>query len=264
MNEARRVSALLPLMVASAAALGTVLAVPGPLAADWIVTRDGARIETKGKWRVEGAKVVFDLPNGTMGVLRKTEIDLDASAAASASAKPAPAASQPEKAPGQLRDPRAPREGKKPVLVLTDKDVSKGPPPDAPDPAQVTANPNPAATPDGTVVVVESWRQEMTQNGGIEVSGLLKNSGADVAGNITVEVEAVDDNGKIHTAAGFLDKNSLVRNARTSFRALFPDLTQLSKPPVFTVKADAATIGLKDEAKKPPADGKPAEGQQPE
>ncbi len=79
------------------------------------------------------------------------------------------------------------------------------------------------------MVVVESWRQEMTQNGGIEVSGQLKNSGADVAGNITVEVEAVDENGKAYTAAGFLDKTSLVRNARTAFRALFPDLSQLEQ-----------------------------------
>lgn len=263
MDEVRKVS-LLPCLVAAAAALGTVLAVPGPLAADWIVTRDGARIETKGKWRVEGAKVVFDLPNGTMGVLRKTEIDLDASAAASAAAKPAPAGVQPEKAPGQLRDPRAPRDGKKPVLVLTDKDVGKGPAPDTPDPAQVGASPTPAASPGSSVVVVESWRQEMTQNGGIEVSGQLRNSGADVAGNITVEVEAIDENGKAHTAAGFLDKTSLVRDARTTFRALFPDLSQLSKPPVFTVKADAATIGLKEEAKKPAADSAKPAGQKPE
>lgn len=255
-------SALSLFCLAAAAALGALLAGPAPAAADWLVTRDGARIETKGKWRVEGAKVVFDLPNGTMGVLRKTEVDLDASAAASAAKSPAPATPAGERAPGQLRDPRAPREGKKPVLVVTDKDIrKKGPAIDEPDPAQVsTQSASSTAGNNGSPVVVESWRQALGDNGEIEIFGVLKNVGADVAGNITVEVQAVGDDGKVRTAAGFLEKSSLVRDKQTSFRAIFPDLSQLSKPPTFTVTADGASVGVtaadqkaagQGEAKKP-------------
>ena len=30
-----------------------------PAAADWLVTRDGGRVETKGPWKVKGKLVVF-------------------------------------------------------------------------------------------------------------------------------------------------------------------------------------------------------------
>ena len=55
-----------------------------PAAADWLVMKDGGRIETKGPWSVEGRRVLFTQPNGTLSVLRAEEVDLDQSAAVTA------------------------------------------------------------------------------------------------------------------------------------------------------------------------------------
>ncbi len=91
-----------------------LLALCSPARADWLVTRDGKAIETKGAWAVSGKVVKFTSTGGVLSSLRVDEVDLDASRAETArrNAPPAPA---PPKAP-----PTAP---KKPVLVLTDADV---------------------------------------------------------------------------------------------------------------------------------------------
>lgn len=239
-----------PLLAAFAAALLAAPFAASPLFADWIVTRDGSRIETKGKWRVEGAKVVFDLPNGTLGVMRKTEVDLDASAAASAEA----ATPDPET---PVKAPPAPK--KKPVLTLTDRDIPRArPEPTADQPAaagEAAADPN-APPPPGEVEVA-SWRQATGEDGSVEIGGLVKNVGSDVAANIALQVEVVDENGKVHTAAGFLDKTSLVRGKDTAFRAIFPDVRQVTRPPVFKVTADGASIGI-DKSKPVKSDAPPA------
>ena len=76
------------------------------------MTRDGARIETKGAWKVEGRRVLFTLPNGTLSMIRTDEVDLDQSALVTTQAKEAPAAPVP-----------AAQEKKEPVLRLTEKDI---------------------------------------------------------------------------------------------------------------------------------------------
>ncbi len=48
-------------------------------AADWLVASDGSRIETTGPFKVEGKLVIFTLPNGTLGSLPLSEVDLEAS-----------------------------------------------------------------------------------------------------------------------------------------------------------------------------------------
>ena len=100
------------------AALALALLVPTLATADWLVTEDGARVETEGPWRVEGRRVIFELPNGTLSALRLDEVDLDASAEATARAK-AP--------PPTPADVAASRPLPEPVLVLTDKDIPKPP-----------------------------------------------------------------------------------------------------------------------------------------
>lgn len=211
-----------------------------PLAAEWLVTRDGGRVETLGKWKVEGSKVVFTLPNGTLGVLRKSEVDLDASAAASAgdSGENKKAAEPPARKPAA-----------KPVLVLTDKDIAKASSPAASsqDPAAGAA---PAADPKADrddemqSLRVTAWNQKPGAQGGLELTGLIQNFGNDIAVNITVEVVAQDAEGKSHKALGFVERTSLVRDRGTVFRAVFPDLNQMVGEPEIKVRSDGASVGM--------------------
>jgi len=62
--------------LAAAAVAGALLY---PAAADWLVTRDGNRIETAGPWRVEGRLVVFKKPDGSLVSLRLSDVDLEGS-----------------------------------------------------------------------------------------------------------------------------------------------------------------------------------------
>lgn len=71
--SASRLSGLLALACCAAAFIAL------PAAADWLVMSDGSRLETRGPWSVEGRRVLFTLPNGTLSALRASEVDLDAS-----------------------------------------------------------------------------------------------------------------------------------------------------------------------------------------
>lgn len=107
MGTARRTSTRLVLAVA-------LLGLPAAaISADWLVTREGARVETRGTWEVRGKMVVFTRPNGTLSSMRLSEVDLDASQAATAAAR------RPTDVPS---DEEAPQ----PVLVLTNDDVRRG------------------------------------------------------------------------------------------------------------------------------------------
>ena len=101
--------ALLILPVAAAAFFAT------PAQADWLVTKEGARIETRGPWELRGRIIVFTLPNGTLSSIRESEIDLEASHDATEAAnRPAEPAPEPEAEP------------KPSVLSITDADVGRG------------------------------------------------------------------------------------------------------------------------------------------
>src|SRR5688572_4712455 len=70
-----------------------------PGAADWLVTREGGRVETKGTWTVKGKLVVFHTADGKLSSMRLADVDLDASRRATeeAVAAQAQAAAEPEK-----------------------------------------------------------------------------------------------------------------------------------------------------------------------
>jgi len=55
------------------------LAAGGPVSADWLVYRDGTRLETVGEWKIDGKHVVFSLPNGMLSTVKLEELNLDAS-----------------------------------------------------------------------------------------------------------------------------------------------------------------------------------------
>ena len=86
-----------------------------PSHADWLVTMEGASIETRGAWKVSGRMVVFTRTNGTLSSMRLSEVDLDASYSATEAAHQEPVeepTSQPETGPS--------------VLSITDADIARG------------------------------------------------------------------------------------------------------------------------------------------
>ncbi len=103
-----------------ALAIAAIFAGSLPASADWLVTRDGHRIETDGVWEVKGRTVVYTDPGGKLCSLRLAEVDLEASEATGEEPEaPPPPAAEPKK--------RATKETKKkPVLVLTNDDIPEG------------------------------------------------------------------------------------------------------------------------------------------
>jgi len=63
-----------------------------PAAAEWLVLRDGARLEIAGAPRVEGRRVLFTTQQGTLAALPAAEVDLAATEAANRAAAPEAAA----------------------------------------------------------------------------------------------------------------------------------------------------------------------------
>ena len=89
--------------------------------ADWLVTRNGERIETQGAWQVKGRMVVFTSAAGTLSSMRTAEVDLDASTEATqqaAAAAAAPIAAEPEEPVRKRRS----------VRVITTEDIGEGVP----------------------------------------------------------------------------------------------------------------------------------------
>jgi len=216
-----------------------------PASGDWLVTRDGARVETKGPWRVQGSAVVFTLPSGTLSSLRLGDIDLDASSLATTEAR------------RPLLVPKVPPPVKrKAKWVLTDKDIPQAAPLTAPPAAPDTAAPDTAATEPPVAeeqeqapqaqLEVSTW--EMVENvdiGGLEIVGEIQNSGGDLAFGVRVVVTLLDQNGvQIGTSDGFVAEKSLAPRTRSRFRALFPGIYQLEADPKFELAAENIRIGL--------------------
>lgn len=218
----------------------TLLALP--CSADWLVTKEGARVETAGPWKVKGNQVVFTLPNGTLSSLRASEIDLDASAVATAQAKvpaPAPAAESDEK-----------KERPKPVLVVTDKDVRRAneTPATGSEAPPVVGGEAAVSTPPGeeasSAVEVVGWQtRDSSEGDGLELYGTLRNNGTTIASSVELVVELRDAEGKpVLDSAAFLDSQTLGPGKSTTFRALLPGLTSITGEPQFKVKSNEITL----------------------
>ena len=219
----RLAAALLMVVVARAAA------------GDWLVTRDGARVETKGPWVVKGRLITFTaLPSGNLSSLRASEVDLQASAEATraALAPPAPAPAAPAE------------ERKKPVLVWTDADVAHvgeeqlAPPPVDPTGAEAAAG---AAAKPSPSLVVAGWDRTYSEaEQGVIVSGTVRNIGKAMEGGIQLTVRVFDDQGAlVGVGAGPLSSSTLMPGKSAEFRAVFPG--------IFVVAAatfDVASSGL--------------------
>jgi hypothetical protein len=204
----RPILALAPL---AAALVGLVQ----PAAADWLVTRQGARIETRGPWAEKGRLIVFTTADGKLSSLRTDEIDLEASRRATQEA----AAPAPAPAP-------APR---KATIVLTDADVEHVSEPEA-----TTATPTAGAKPEGPAaptpggeLAVANWEQKPAGDG-LEILGTLNNGSDSTATAIRLTVIAFDEDGR-QAARGVatLGNDALPAGQSTTFRVEFPELREL-------------------------------------
>lgn len=188
-----------------------------PASADWLVTRQGAKVETKGPWQVKGKLVVFHLSDGSLSSMRLAEVDLDASRKATEEALRAKA--EAEEAKGR------PAEKKAPVLVVTDKDVRHV------DPATVSAA---AATGEAAVVdslAVSNWdRAPDPGDGHVVITGTITNNATNTtATGISLTVVLVDEAGNpLGTAQAIVTSNVLPPGQQSGFRAEFPSVFTFS------------------------------------
>lgn len=214
-----------------------LLAAVAPARADWLVTRAGGRIETKGPWQVKGKLIVFTGTNGALGSLRLADVDLPASETATVEAK-----KEKDKAATIAQEPPKPKERKKSVRSLTDADFSHkaaddgtakadGAGKDAKDGKTKDKAADPAKDNTESLVVVQSWTKENRSEGdGINLYGTLQNNGKDAATDVVLKVTLVNEtNETVGTAEGVLAATSIPPNGSTSFRVPFAGVFAFSQ-----------------------------------
>lgn len=206
--------------VALSAALAFAVAVltVGTAGADWLVTKDGGRVETKGPWRVEGRRVVFTTQAaGTLASLRLADVDLPASERATAEAKVA------AEATATAKDlPEPPR---KPVRSFTDKDFSHSEPADEAGEAGGEAGEPTAAPPSTTVQVIEWSSETRSDSRQVIVKGVVRNSGTEVATAVAVTVRLIGEQGQLlDTREAQLLTRALRPGQDTTFETTFSEV----------------------------------------
>ena len=192
------------LLVLGAAAL--------PARADWLVTREGGRVETRGPWQVKGKLVVFTrADDGGLASLRLADVDLDASAKVTTEVKV------------QAEAPPAPEAPKKKLAVLTDKDFRKPTPPGEDGKAD---DGKPAAS--NGPVTVSGWKRVDGDNG-VTIEGTLNNTTGSMIVNSSVEVQLYNEAGdRVGTTEALLTSTSVQPNGAVTFRASFPGVFTFS------------------------------------
>lgn len=183
-----------------------------PAQADWLVTRDGGRVETRGPWKVKGKLVVFTQADGALASLRLTEVDLEASRKFTESSKI------------EVETPPAPEPPKKKLAVLTDADFKKA----TPQGSTAAAPPEAVQAAPAGAVSVTSWKRA-DQGEGLNIEGTLHNNTEDMVVNAAVEVQLYNEAGdRIGTAPALLTTTSLTPKGTVDFRASFPGVFAFS------------------------------------
>ena len=208
--------------------------------ADWLVTREGAKVETKGPWTVKGRMVVFTRANGALSSMRLDEVDIGASETATADAL---------KPPAVVAEPAAKKEA---VLVLTNEDI----PSRAPEPAAVEGEEGAAPAGDsesavsanGPVEVVSYQEGRLPQ--GIEIQGTVRNAGTELAVNISVSIELVALNGGevLAQSAADLGAPELRPGESTRFGTTFPGIEPGTTHPRIRVTSIGESQGAEAES----------------
>ena len=223
------------------ATLLTAAAVPA--AADWLVTREGGRLETKGPWQIKGKLVVFTLPDGKLSSLRVSEVDLDVSRRATAEAAAAAAQAPPPAQPAQ------PREAK---VVLTDESFKRVAPPEpaASAPAAApgeTTKEGEAAEAAASKLAIASWTREEGQGGSVVITGTVRNDAPDDSISTVVTVLLYDETGKLLISGDAVLSSTVLPAGETgSFRAEFPDVFAFA-----AVKFDARGMHIRSKPDEP-------------
>ena len=183
-----------------------------PSRADWLMTREGGRVETKGTWKVKGKLVVFTQTDGTLSSLRLSEVDLEASRKLTAESNV------------ETEKPPAPATPKKKLAVLTDADFKKARPVESAEAPAEAAQ----AAPVG-LVSVASW-QRADQGDGLSIQGTLANNSEDMVVNAAVEVQLYNEAGdRVGTAPALLTTTSITPKGAVDFRASFPGVFSFSE-----------------------------------
>lgn len=214
---------------------------------DWLVTRDGDRIETRSGWRVDGQRVLFQRPNGTLTALRLSEVDLEASRAAN---EPAASRTSSENDENDVTSGTGPE-----TLVLTTNDIPSAIRPVPPSEPEA----GPAAPPSG--LHVSEW-QDITAAGdaGVRIEGRVMQGPSDPAGPLEVMVTLMDELGA--PVASQATAATERRGWPRTFRVLFPgayvyDRVEFEVAPPAVAPSSARLRELEQAAKAMPQPERP-------
>lgn len=210
-----------------------------PAAADWLVTRDGGRVETRGAWKVKGKQVVFTGADGRLASLRLGDVDLEASERATreATEEALRAAEAPAAAPVE--------EKKEARWVLTEKDFRGAAAPSAPAAGETKDQAAVAEAGRRSPVVLQTWeRRDLPERKGVEIVGTLRNTVNEVAADAGVTVRLFNEVGDLlATAEGRLAGPGIAPGSTVEFRATFPGVFTFSD-----VKLDVRGFSLRVKA----------------
>lgn len=189
---------------AAAAAVAALLAVGGTARGDWLVLRDGSRVETRGPWQEKGKLLVFTRPDGSLASMRSNLVDLETSRKATNELKATtakPAAAEPVKK----------------LAVLTDKDFQHR----IQQPTAATAKDSRPGS--GSPVEVTYWRKATLPAGdGTQILGTLQNASPGTATNLGLEVSLFDEKGAlVATSPATITVPTLEAKGSTDFKATF-------------------------------------------
>ncbi len=227
-----------------------LLAAGSPAAGDWLVTREGARVETRGPWKMKGKLVVFMDKDGRLASLRGTEVDLPASEKATRDSVEEEARKRDAPPP-----PEPPR--RKSVRIVTDADVAHVEPAgvdkDGKDEEGDEEGKEPAESDTerplaGNSVVVSTWdRRDLATKDGLEIVGELRNNGSEMATGLRVTIAIYDEAKEVlGSDDAILSATALQPGSKATFRAPFPGLYSYAD-----VQFNVQSFGLKLKPVKP-------------
>lgn len=185
--------------------------------ADWLVTKEGAQIETQGPWKVKGAVVVFTLPNGTLSSMRVRELDLDQSALVTAEANKPPEEETAE-------EPEAPE--REVVAEFTNENIRRATPPPDSEEGEDGGSGTPAKGVATAPFEILAWNVIPRPDiDGIEIRGTLRNGGDETVGNLSVVIRLLTpDDAFVEERRGTVLSGLLRAQAATNFNAAFPNV----------------------------------------
>ena len=188
---------------------GSLALLASGAAADWLVTSDGSEIEIDGPHEVKGKLVIFTLPNGTLGSMPLSAVDLETSRALT---EKAVAKEQPAEEPPR---PKA-------VVVLTDADV--GHPRLAVSNSLEEGGAPPGGSPSPALQVTR-WQEDVDlSRNSVEINGVLRNPTDNPATSIELAVLLYDEEGGLlESSNARLEKDFLNPGTTTRFAAAFDE-----------------------------------------